>query len=91
MSATTYDDGRAADRTDLAWERTLLAAVLVALVPLHDLTGATGPVLSAAAAAGSLVALGVARVTGLPAVSTCVVAADCVLALATALVPGGSR
>lgn len=91
MSAVTHDAGRAADRTGLAWQRTLLAAVLVALLPLHDLTGAAWPVLSLTGAVVVLVALAAARATGIPAVSACVVAADCVLALATALVPGGSR
>ncbi|AIY18830.1 hypothetical protein GUY44_18235 [Pimelobacter simplex] len=91
MSAATYDASRSAERTALAWQRTLLAAVLVALVPLHDLSGAAWPVLSLSGAVAVLVALAVARATAIPFVSTCVVAADCVLALATALVPGGSR
>ena len=82
------DPSRSAERTGLAWQRTLMAAALLALVPLHDL-GRTGGVLVAAAVL--TVALLVVVRRPLPLLVAAAVALDCALALATALTPGGSR
>lgn len=82
------DPSRSADRTDLAWQRTLLAAALLALVPLHDLGRTTG-VLAAVAVLTAALLVVVRR--PLPLLVVAVVGLDCMLALATALTPGGTR
>ena len=80
------DPSRSADRTRLAWQRTLLAAALLSLVPLHDLGRPAGvPLVVATAALAAVLAR-----HRLPLLAVVVVGLDCTLALATAL-PGGSR
>ncbi|MEV4999736.1 DUF202 domain-containing protein [Nocardioides sp. LML1-1-1.1] len=84
------DPSRSADRTQLSWQRTVLAATLLSLVPLHDLGRTVGvPGLVAVAALAVLTAV-LAR-QRLPLLAVVVVGLDCTLALATALTPGGTR
>lgn len=88
------DPSRSADRTRLSWQRTLLAAALLAIVALHDLGRTVGVPGLVAVAVLTVLTTALTTVLArqrLPLLAVVVVGLDCTLALATALTPGGTR